>query len=192
MHTPMSSRRDFLADASRLAAAAFLASQLPMLAGCAAPAEPSTRLTSAEARTMRAFAARILPSHEGAPGAEEAGAVHFVERALGTPPFAAALPVIREGLADLDARARATGRSSGFSGLGAGRQEEIMRQVEYKEFFAIARQLVLIGTFADPSYGGNQGMTGWTMIGIDHRPTHTAPYGYYDAAAPVNPAAAAR
>jgi gluconate 2-dehydrogenase gamma chain len=187
-----SSRRDFLADAGRAAAAAFLASQLPMLAGCATSGEPSVRLTPAEVRTMRAFAARILPSHEGVPGADEAGAVHFVERALGTPPFAAALPVIREGLADLDARARATGRSSGFSGLGAERQTEIMRQVEYKEFFAVARQLVLIGTFADPSYGGNQGMAGWTMIGIDHRPTYTAPFGYYDAPAPANPSAAAR
>ncbi len=38
-------------------------------------------------------------------------------------------------------------------------------------FFTAARALVVIGTFADPSYGGNKGGAGWMMIGIDHRPT---------------------
>lgn len=192
MHTPTSSRRDFLIDAGRLVAAALLASRLPMLAGCASSADTAVRLTPAEARTMRAFAARVLPSHDGVAGAEEAGAVHFVERALGTPPFAVALPVIRDGLADLDARARATNPSSGFSTLPADRQVEVMRQVEHGEFFVTARQLVLIGTFADPSHGGNRDMAGWTMIGIDHRPTHAAPYGYYDASPSTNLPSAAR
>lgn len=185
-----STRRDFLAFAGRAATAALLSLQLPWLATMAGCAREDTRagagftlLTPAEARAMRAFAARIIPSDDGAPGAEEAGAVHFVDRALGTPFFKTSLPVIRAGLADLDARARASGRARGFAALPVGPQNAIMRQVEHGDFFAAARTLVIIGTFADPSYGGNQGMAGWRTLGIDHRPSYVAPFGWYAAQA---------
>jgi gluconate 2-dehydrogenase gamma chain len=190
MSETSSSRRDFLAASGRAATAAWLSLQLPglaALAGCAREDARAgrrfTELTPAEARAMRAFAAQIIPSDDGAPGAEEAGAVHFIDRALAAPFFAPGVPVIRTGLADLDARARSLGGAGGFASLSVDLQTAIMKQIEHGDFFAAARMLVLIGTFADPSYGGNQGTVGWTMIGIDHRPSYTAPYGWYDAPA---------
>jgi gluconate 2-dehydrogenase gamma chain len=132
---------------------------------------------------MEAFAAHIFPSVPGAPGAVELGAVRFVDRALGEPFFAASAPVVRAGLADLDARARALGGRRGFAALAAGQQEAILRQIEHGDFFKAARTLVLVGTFADPSYGGNRGGAGWAMLGFDHRPSYTSPFGYYDAPA---------
>jgi hypothetical protein len=57
-----------------------------------------------------------------------------------------------------------------------------MREIETTPFFATARTLVVIGTFADPSYGGNRDGAGWTIIGIEHGASYTAPFGWYDAA----------
>ena len=181
-------RRDFLADYGRLAAGGWLALQLPWLgalASCAREdarkgATPST-LTPAEARAMRAFAAQIIPSDDGAPGAEEAGAVHFVDRAFDMPFFAESVPVVRAGLADLDARARVVKSRSDFASLAHAQQLTILKDVEHTPFFRAARTLVVIGTFAEPSYGGNTDGVGWTMIGIDHRPSYSAPFGWYDA-----------
>jgi len=130
---------------------------------------------------MRAFAAQIIPSDDGSPGAEEAGAVHFVDRALGMPAFANSVAVIRTGLADLDVRASHIDASKVFAALSGKQQIAIMRAIEHEPFFTAARALVVIGTFADPSYGGNKGGAGWMMIGIDHRPSYSAPFGWYDA-----------
>jgi gluconate 2-dehydrogenase gamma chain len=185
-----STRRAFLADAGRAAMAAWLSLQLPWLAsleGCtredAPKGGPYAGLTPAETTALEAFAAQIFPSVHGTPGAVELGAVRFADRALGTPFFAPSVPVVRAGLADLDSRARALGGRRGFAALAAGQQVAILRQIEHGDFFKAARTLVLIGTFADPSYGGNRARAGWAMIGIDHRPSYSAPFGYYDAQA---------
>jgi gluconate 2-dehydrogenase gamma chain len=138
-------------------------------------------LSRAEARTLRAFAAQILPSEPGSPGAEEAGAVYFVDRALGEPFFADTVPVVRAGLAQLDARARNAGTPNGFASLSDADQRSIMHQVEHEPFFAAARTLVLIGTFAEPSHGGNRGGVGLRIVDMNHRPSYAAPYGWYDA-----------
>jgi len=130
---------------------------------------------------MRAFAAQILPSENGSPGAEEAGAVYFIDRAFGQPFFADTVRVVRAGLADLDGRARSRGARNGFASLSTADQATVMRSVEHNPFFAAARTLVLIGTFADPSHGGNRGDVGLRMMGMDHQPSYTAPFGWYDA-----------
>jgi hypothetical protein len=184
-----STRRAFLADAGRAATVAWLSLELSWLGsleGCAredANSGPYTGLTPAETRAMEAFAAQIFPSVRGAPGAVELGAVRFVDRALREPFFARSVPVVRAGLADLDARARSLGGRRGFAALAGERQLAILRQIERSDFFKAARTLVLTGVFADPSYGGNRNGAGWSMIGIDHRPSYTAPFGYYDAQA---------
>ena len=171
-------------DLTRAATAGGIALQLPlltMLAGCARDTEHFARLSPAEARTMRAFAAQILPSEPGFPGAEEAGAVYFVDRAFGEPFFADAVPVVRAGLAQLDARAKAAGELNGFASLSGAEQRVIMRLVEHEPFFAAARTLVLIGTFADPSHGGNRGDVGMRIVGMEHHGPYKAPFGWYDA-----------
>jgi hypothetical protein len=149
-----------------------------------------SNLTAGEARTLRSFAAQILPSDASAPGAEEAGAVYFIDRALGTPFFAKHAPVVRAGLADLDARARAIGGNV-FASLSSAEQIAVMRQVEHDDFFKTARMLVLIGVFADPSYGGNRHGAGSMIMAIDHRPSYTAPFGWYDAQTETDQARAA-
>ena len=177
-------RRDFLVDLMRTAAAGALAIQLPMLAtleGCARDTDQFAHLTPSEARAMRAFAAQILPSEAGSPGAEEAGVVYFVDRALGDPFFADMVPVIRAGLAQLDALARSAGARQGFSSMSQADQAAIIRRIANGPFFASARTLVLTGAFADSSYGGNRGGAGLIMMGIEHRPSYAAPFGWYDA-----------
>ena len=182
-------RRSFVSDSARTATTGWLALQLPWLAALAGCSRENDRasgaftvLTPAEARAMRAFAAQIIPSDDGTPGAEDAGAVHFVDRALGMPFFAPRAPVIRAGLADLDVRAQAVEPRSGeFASLSNAQQIAIMKQIEHHAFFAEARTFVVIGTLADPSYGGNRDGVGWTMMGVDHRPTYAPPFGWYDA-----------
>jgi hypothetical protein len=56
---------------------------------------------------MSAFAAQILPADADSPGANDLGAVQFIDRVLGHPYFVAMTPLIRAGLTDLDVRARA-------------------------------------------------------------------------------------
>jgi hypothetical protein len=180
-------RRGFLFESGRAATAGWIALEIPWLATLASCGRDDARkangfvaLTATEARAMRAFAAQIIPSDQSLPGAEEAGAVHFVDRALGMPFFADIVPPVRAGLADLDERARTLGERD-FASLSPGRQVAIMRQVERTPFFAAARMLVVVGTFADPAYGGNRHGAGWTIVGIEHRPSYASPFGWYDA-----------
>src|SRR5262249_21201893 len=155
--------------------------------GDATQGKPLTQLTPAEARTMRAFAAQVLPSSDGTPGADEAGAIHFVDRAFGTLFFADTVPLVRAGLARLDSLAKSAGARNGFASLASAEQIALMRRVESEPFFAAARLLVVVGTLADPTYGGNRDMAGWRMMGIDHQPAYHAPFGWYDAAAGSTP-----
>ncbi|HEY5416747.1 MAG TPA: gluconate 2-dehydrogenase subunit 3 family protein [Gemmatimonadaceae bacterium] len=180
-------RRGFLAESGRAATAGWIALEIPWLAALAScrredesAAHEFAALTPAEARAMRAFAAQIIPSDKSLPGADEAGAVHFVDRAFGKPFFADIVPVVRAGLADLDARARTLGERD-FASVSPGRQVALMQQVERTPFFAAARMLVIVGTFADSAYGGNRNGTGWTIVGLEHEPTYAAPFGWYDA-----------
>jgi gluconate 2-dehydrogenase gamma chain len=189
-------RRTFLVDAARIAAAGFLTLDLQLLVGCARDTgirdAGFAHLTAGESRALRAFAAQILPSENGAPGAEALGAAYFVDHAFGMPFFADSVPLIRSGLADLDARAISEYRRRDFAAAPDEDQLAIMRSIESTPFFVSARNLIIIGAFADPSYGGNRGGAGWSLLGVEHRPSYAAPFGWYDAqlAAP-SPAGAA-
>jgi hypothetical protein len=130
-------------------------------------------LTAAEARTMRAFASQVLSSSEVVPDADEAGAVYFVDRALGTSFFSDKAALVRAGFADLDRRARSFDAHAGFASLSSAQQMSIMQRVEREPYFAAARMLVVIGTLADPSHGGNRDTVGWTMIGMDHSSSYS-------------------
>src|SRR3954452_10876325 len=52
--------------------------------GAGAPSTAARALTQAQADVIEAMVSRIIPSVDGRPGAREAGAVHFVDRALAT------------------------------------------------------------------------------------------------------------
>jgi gluconate 2-dehydrogenase gamma chain len=183
MRSSHSSRRAFLADLGRAAAAGSLALQFTSLATLAAcfDSSPYRWFSASEARTMRAFASQIIPSGDGTAGAEEAGVVDFVDRTLIRPLYADAATTIRAGLADLDARARSLGARAGFASLHGAQQIHVMRDVERTPFFETARTMIIVGMFAEPSYGGNRNGSGWAMIGMQHQPSYAAPFGWYDA-----------
>jgi hypothetical protein len=91
MEDPVQSRRDFIATLGA-SGAAWLALQTPLLASLGACARDSatrgesfTFLSAEQGRTLAAVADRIIPAVDGLPGAERAGAVHFIDLALGGP-----------------------------------------------------------------------------------------------------------
>jgi gluconate 2-dehydrogenase gamma chain len=190
------SRRSFLAHATRLAVAGWLTVELQLIVSCARDASNEdagfAHLTVGEVRTLRAVASQIIPSVEGAPSANDLGAAKFVDRAFGMPFFAGALPLIRNGLADLDTRAHAGSERCDFADASERAQIALLQDIESTPFFASVRTLTVIGTFADPSYGGNRASEGWALLGLEHRPSFVAPFGWYDAApAPIRPGDAA-
>jgi hypothetical protein len=178
-------RREFLATAAGALGGGWLLATLPALAtlsACAREAaqrrEPYKTLTDAEGEAMAAFAAQILPSDD-LPGATEAGAVYFIDAALAGP-FAGMLPLIRGGLADLDARA-ATGGAARFAALPADAQVGVMQQIEQTPFFFSGRMLTIMGVLSEPSHGGNRDGVGFQFVRRETADSWQPPFGYYDA-----------
>jgi gluconate 2-dehydrogenase gamma chain len=132
-------------------------------------------LTKDQADVVEAVAGRILPAVDGRPGAREAGAVYFIDRALST--FNAAQKTAYvDGVADLNRRA-----GGKFAALTPAQQDELLRAIEPSVFFQTVRFDTLVGTFALPSWGGNRDFAGWRILGVEHKPFFQAPFGYYDA-----------
>jgi hypothetical protein len=124
---------------------------LAVLADCARAdalvGRPLVNFRDAEARALWAIAALLAPGTGTPGGAAVAAAVHFVDRALDMRFFAEALPVMRAGLADLEARARGLGATS-FAVLDVARQAGLVRQLERTPFIATARELLATGADA--------------------------------------------
>lgn len=120
-------------------------------------------LTAAEAATLEAIAARLIPTDGNGPGAAEARAARYIDRALGGA-LADAREAYRAGLAAVDAYARAS-KSAPFAQLSAADQDAILVQMESTPFFNLVRTHTIQGTFGDPYYGGNANFAGWDLIG---------------------------
>jgi gluconate 2-dehydrogenase gamma chain len=136
-------------------------------------AEPYKNLSAGEARTLEAIVARLIPSDARSPGALEAGAARYIDRALGDA-LAASRAAYMAGLAALDAHARgAAGKP--FADLDADRQDALLHDLEQNAaqgfapsaaaFFELVLGHTLEGTFSDPYYGGNRDFIGWELIG---------------------------
>jgi gluconate 2-dehydrogenase gamma chain len=159
------SRRDMFKLAG--AASALAGSGAAQAQGVPPPAphrEALETLTAAEAEILEAFCARLIPSDVNGPGAKEARAAHYIDRALGGA-LASAREAYRSGLMALDAQARAS-RGVPFSALEAQVQDTILTELEKTDpgFFSLVRQHTLQGTFCDPYYGGNAGFVGWDLL----------------------------
>ncbi len=128
----------------------------------AAARETLETLTAAEAATLDAIAARLIPTDENGPGAAEARATRYIDRALGGA-LADAREAYRTGLADVDARARAS-KGAPFAQLSAADQDAILTEMESTPFFTVVRTHTIQGTFGDPYYGGNANFAGWDLI----------------------------
>lgn len=128
-----------------------------------------------EARGLDAIVSRIVPGDAADPGAREAGATAYIDRALAGP-YAEWQLAYRDGLgaarrfarerhgkplhelgeAELDdlAGALEAGTVPGLPGGGPG------------AFFAMVWAHTVEGMFCDPAYGGNRDGAGWKLIGF--------------------------
>ena len=162
--------------------------------------EPIENLTAAEADTLEAICARIIPSDKNGPGAREARAAHYIDRALGGA-IKESREAYRAGFAAFDRYCRSS-RGAAFTELSERDQDSVLIDVETGAatgfvgssgaFFNMVRTHTLQGTFGDPYYGGNANFIGWDLLGYpglrlnvspeDQRlgakstPTHTSAY----------------
>ena len=130
-------------------------------------------LTAAEADTLEAIVARLIPTDENGPGATEARAAHYIDRAL-TGPLRGARASYAANLAALDAYAQSS-KGAPFAKLAAAEQDAVLTDMEKNvatgftpnaaAFFALVRTHTIQGTFCDPYYGGNADFVGWDLIG---------------------------
>lgn len=129
-------------------------------------------LTARQARFIDAIAGRILPTTD-TPGAVEAGAVFYIDRALAGP-YTHLLSRYGRGLRALNKHARKQfgaafeklsreQQDSALGDLEAGRVAELR---DGETFFELLRSHILEGVFGEPSYGGNRDMIGWKLVGF--------------------------
>ena len=137
----------------------------------AAPAAFET-LTAVEGETLHAIVARLIPTDGNGPGATEARAAEYIDRALGGA-LAPSRDAYRIGLAALDTYTRAS-RKASFAELPGAEQDAVLRELETDTaagfpgsaiFFNLLLTHTIQGTFGDPYYGGNANFVGWDLIG---------------------------
>jgi gluconate 2-dehydrogenase gamma chain len=122
---------------------------------------------------LDAVVARLIPSDEHGPGAVEARAAHYIDRALGGA-LTSSRSAYTAGLAALDQYARSS-RGAAFTKLSATDQDSVLIDVETgaargftgssAAFFALLLTHTHQGTFGDPYYGGNANFVGWDLLG---------------------------
>jgi hypothetical protein len=132
-----------------------------------------TVLSPAEAVEIRALSSTILPETE-TPGAEQAGAVHFIDAALAG--FDRdQLAVYRQGLADVASRSRRMfPPATRFSSLSESQRIALLKSIEKTEFFEKLRAHTILAYFGNPQFG-------WKLLGRDPAMHFEPPFGFYDA-----------
>lgn len=145
-----------------------------------------------EAETCEAICDRIWPADADDPGAREAGAVYYIDRALAGP-YAEHQRTYLVGLEEVDRLAVAR-FDQPFRQLSTGDQDELLRAIDTysppddgvdamepgaevdradaalarldaASFFNLVRTHTMQGVFADPIYGGNRDFAGWRAVG---------------------------
>jgi hypothetical protein len=182
------SRRAFALGSASALTTAWLATNWPGIAAAAEHAahvasatEPATfgYLNAADAADVEALTAHIIPSG-ATPGAREARAVYFIDRALATF-FAERAPAFRAGLAELQKSFRAARPgSASFASASSADQLAYLQTVDYTPFFESVRVLTITGTLAATKYGGNHGGLGWKMLGFEDQHIFAPPFGDYE------------
>lgn len=129
-------------------------------------------LNALEADTLEAIVARLIPTDENGPGASEARAAHYIDRALAGP-MRALRGAYASGLAAIDDYALGA-KGASFAKLDAAGQDAVLTDMEKNiatgfqpnaaAFFNLLRTHTIEGTFSDPYYGGNADFAGWNLI----------------------------
>lgn len=146
-----------------------------------------TFFSEVEAVTVDAMAARIIPGDASRPGAREARAVIYIDRALAG--FYRDLQTLyRRGVRELDAMCRER-FGAAFRELQEKRQDTVLASLDplagwhesrggpqaqpdldedglLTQFFAVVRRHTIEGLFCDPAYGGNHDLAGWKLVGF--------------------------
>ena len=145
----------------------------PSVAAAPPRREALETLTGTEADILEAVVARLIPSDENGPGATEARAAHYIDRAL-VGALRSSRAAYAAGLEALDAYAQSR-KGAPFTKLSASDQDAVLTDMEKdvatgftpnaSTFFSLVRTHTIQGTFCDPYYGGNADFVGWDMIG---------------------------
>jgi gluconate 2-dehydrogenase gamma chain len=128
-----------------------------------------------DARTVAAFAERLMPGAPGKPGAADADVLNYIDLALAGA-YQDQQYFYRRGLAQLDAHCAKT-YSKPFRLLAQAQQDECIAALEHGKapefvwpaaqvFFDTLRKHTMEGMFADPVYGGNRNFAGWRLVGF--------------------------
>jgi gluconate 2-dehydrogenase gamma chain len=172
------SRRDVFKTVGAGAAAAVAGAPPSTAVAQAQPAaapqlEALETLTAAEADILEVVCARLIPTDENGPGATEARAAHYIDRAL-TGPLRASRDAYAAGLAAIDGYAQAS-KGAPFVKLAPRDQDAVLTDMEKNvatgftpnaaTFFNLVRTHTIQGMFCDPYYGGNANFVGWDLIG---------------------------
>lgn len=130
-------------------------------------------LSATESDTLEAIVARLIPTDSNGPGAAEAAAAHYIDRALGGA-LASSRPAYAAGLAAVESYARMS-KGTPFAALSPADQDAVLTDMERNAapgftpnsaaFFELLREHTIQGTFCDPYYGGNANYVGWDLIG---------------------------
>jgi gluconate 2-dehydrogenase gamma chain len=163
------SRRDVLKRVGVAGAAA----AVPIDAIAQATREPFETLTAAEGVTLEAIVARLIPTDANGPGAADARAARYIDRALGG--FLASFrDTYRVGLAAIEGYGSKF-KGAPFTQLSPENQDAVLRDFEMAAasgfapngvlFFNVVLSHTMQGTFCDPFYGGNANFVGWDLIG---------------------------
>jgi len=133
---------------------------------------PLESLTATEMELLNAVAARLIPNDANGPGAVEAGATRYIDRALAGP-LSSSRQAYASGLAALDAYAQSS-RGKPFRDLPPTDQDSVLIDVETGAatgftgssalFFATVLTHTHQGMFGDPYYGGNTDFAGWDLV----------------------------
>jgi len=163
-------------DTGVSAAKSVAASGAAKSAAAGPPAGPLMSLTAHETEILAAMVDRLIPSDEMGPGALEAGALRYIDRALSEAESDQA-EAYRAGLAALD-RYSEYSRGAPFLELAARDQDSVLVDCQIGSatgagvgfegssagFFNMVKSHTWQGTFGDPQYGGNVDFIGWDMI----------------------------
>lgn len=140
--------------------------------GTTAELEGLETLNAIEMATLEAFCARLIPTDENGPGATEARAARYIDRALAGQ-LMNQRAAYAAGLSALDAYARNT-KGQPFRELPGAEQDTVLHDLEEGRatgftpgsaaFFGLVRNHTIEGMFCDPYYGGNANFVGWNLI----------------------------
>jgi gluconate 2-dehydrogenase gamma chain len=197
-------RRGFLLRAGGGVSAIWLSAHWPALLAASGHARKAAQaaaparfefFTAEQAKEIDAITACIIPTDD-LPGAREAGAVYFIDRALTT--FARDdQNSYRQGLPQLQARVQELFPGvQRFSAATPEQQDKILHSFdEHAEsgrrafrpragapFFETLRMHTIIAFLIDPDSdsGGNRDGAGWKVIGRDREHMFQPPFGHYD------------